>query len=138
MLLQEERVVLHIPAKIVTEPIIYRLVKDFDVAVNVLKVEVVENDEGLMVLGIQGTSSALTAAKKYLTERGVRLEALKRDVHLREDRCTHCGACIGQCPSGALTMTAEYEVKLDPKKCIACGHCAIACTYDAVDVKFGG
>jgi len=138
MLLQEDRVVLHIPASLVTEPIIYRLVKEFDVAVNVLKAEVVENDEGLMVVGIQGTSSALTAAKKFLAERGVRLEALKRDVRLREDRCTHCGACIGQCPSGALTLGVDYQVKLDSKKCIACGHCAIACTYDAVDVKFGG
>ena len=137
MLLQEDRVVLRIPAKLVTEPLIYRLVKEFDIAVNILKAEVVANDDGLLVLGMQGTASSLRAGKKFLTDLGVRLQALKRDVQIREDRCTHCGACIGQCPTGALYMTEEYEVKLAPEKCIACGHCAVACTYDAVQVMFG-
>ena len=137
MLMQEDRVVLHIPAELVTEPLIYRLVKDFDVAVNILKAQIVENDEGLMVIGMQGTESSLKGARKFLKEKGVRVQELKRDVHLREQRCTHCGACIGQCPSGALYMTAEFEVRLDPKKCIACGHCAVACTFDAVEVRFG-
>ncbi|HUW55315.1 MAG TPA: 4Fe-4S binding protein [Planctomycetota bacterium] len=137
MLLQEDRVVLRIPANLVTEPLIYRLVKDFDIAVNILKAEVEENDDGLLVLGMQGTVSSLRAGKKFLTDLGVRLQALKRDVHLREDRCTHCGACVGQCPTGALYLTESYEVKLATEKCIACGHCAMACTYDAVEVMFG-
>ena len=136
-MLQEDRVVLHIPVNLVTQPLIYRIVKDFDVTVNILKAKVAENDEGLMVVGLQGPSASVRAAKKFLTDQGVRLQSLKRDVHLRENRCTHCGACIGQCPTAALYMTPEYEVKLDPAKCIACGHCATACTYDAVEVLFG-
>ena len=136
MVLQEDRIVLHIPPKLVTEPLMYRIIKDFDVSVNILKAEVVENDEGLLVLGMQGTASALKAAKKFLSDQGVRLQSLKRDVRLREELCTHCGACIGQCPTGALHMTEEYEVRFDAEKCIACGHCAIACTYDAVEVRF--
>ena len=136
MVVQEDRVVLHIPATLVTEPLIYRLIKDFDIAVNILKAEIVENDEGLLVLGMQGSSSALKKGKAFLQEQGVRLQALQRDVHLIEERCTHCGACIGQCPTGALSMTEEFEVKLDAEKCIACGHCAIACTYRAVEVMF--
>lgn len=137
MLLQEDRVVLHIPATLVTEPLIYRLVKDFDIVVNILKAEVVENEDGLLVLAMQGGAEALAAGKKFLKDQGVRLQALKRDVRLKEDRCTHCGACIGQCPTDALYMTEQDEVKLDPEKCIACGHCAVACTYDAVEVLFG-
>ena len=137
MLLQEDRVVLHIPANLVTQPLIYRLVKDFDITVNILKAKVEENDEGLMVLAMQGGGKALTAAKKFLKDQGVRLQALKRDVHIIEERCTHCGACVGQCPTAALFLTDEYEVKFDPEKCIACGHCAVACTYSAVAVMFG-
>jgi len=136
MVVQEDRIVLHIPAKLVTEPLIYHLIKDFDVAVNILKAEVVENDDGLLVLGIQGSPDALKKGKAFLAAKGVRLQALQRDVQLKEDRCTHCGACVGQCPTAALYVTDDYEVKLDPEKCIACGHCAIACAYDAVDVMF--
>jgi len=136
MLLQEDRIVLHIPAKLVTEPLIYRLIKDFDITVNILKAEVVENDEGLMVLAIEGAQSKLKAGEAFLREQGVRLQALKRDVRLNEDRCTHCGACTGQCPTAALYLAEDYEVRFDPEKCIACGHCALACTYDAVEVMF--
>ncbi len=138
MVVQEDRLVLHIPAGLVTEPLIYRLVKDYDIVVNILKAQVVENDEGLMVLGLQGTSSALKAARKYLAGIGVRVQELRRDVHIIEARCTHCGACVGQCPTGALYVTEEFEVKLDAAKCIACGHCAVACTFEAVEVRFGG
>ena len=138
MVVQEDRIVLHIPANLVPEPIIYRLVKDHDIVVNILKAQVVENDEGLMVLGLQGPGAALKAGRKYLTGLGIRVQELRRDVRLSESRCTHCGACVGQCPTGALYVTEEFEVKLDSKKCIACGHCSVACTFDAVEVRFGG
>ena len=136
MLLQEDRIVLHIPANLVTEPLIYRLVKDFDIAVNILKAEVVENDEGLMVLAIQGRESSLKKGKAFLRNQGVRLRALQRDVRINKDLCTHCGACTGQCPTAALYLNDDYELEFDPEKCIACGHCAVACTYNAVEVMF--
>ena len=66
----------------------------------------------------------------------MRLQALTRDIRLLDDKCTDCGACINQCPTGALSVNDDYEVKLDAEKCIACGHCALACTYDAVEVTF--
>ena len=138
MVVQEDRVVLRIPANKVTEPIISRIVKDFDITVNILKAQIVENDEGLMVLGLQGTGTALKAARKYLAGLGVRVQELKRDVKKSDTRCVDCGACVGQCPTGALYVTQEFEVKLDAAKCIACGHCAVACTFDAVEVRFGG
>ena len=138
MPLQDERYVLHIPREMLTQPIIYRLVKDFDVAVNVMKAGVIDNDEGLMVLGMQGTKQGLADAIRYLKDQGVRVQALKRDVTLKAEKCTHCGACIGQCPTAALTMTDTFEVKFDPEKCIACGHCAWACSFDAVEVMFEG
>jgi ferredoxin len=138
MVLQQDRVVLHFPANLVTEPIIYRLIKDFGVSVNIMKAEVVESEEGLMVLGIQGVSADLEAAKKYLKDQGVRLQDLKRDVHVISDRCTHCGACVGQCPTTALSMNQDFELAFNPEECIACGRCAVACTFNAIAVEFDG
>jgi ferredoxin len=136
MLLQEDRVVLHIPANRVTDPLIYKLVKDFDIAVNILKAEVTENDEGLMVVGLQGNASSLKKARKYLTDQGVRVQALKRDVHVIEERCTDCGVCTGQCPTAALYLDEDFKLQFDPEKCIACGHCAVACVFHAIEVMF--
>ena len=136
MVHHEDRIVLHIPAGLVTEPLMYRLVKDFDVTVNILKAEVVENDDGLMVLGMQGVGTSISAAKKFLTDQGVRLQSLNRDILVDWDRCTDCGACVGQCPSAAMYLSDEYELQFDPEKCIACGHCVAACTLGAIEVKF--
>ena len=103
MVHHEDRIVLHIPAGLVTEPLIYRIVKDYDVTVNILKAEVVANADGLMVLGLQGGGDSLAAAKQFLTDQGVRLQSLNRDIHINRELCTDCGACADICPAGAIT-----------------------------------
>jgi formate dehydrogenase iron-sulfur subunit len=55
-------------------------------------------------------------------------------------QCMHCtdAACVSVCPSGA---TQQQEVKLadgavvkrvatDPKKCVGCNYCRVACPFD--------
>jgi ferredoxin len=136
MPLSEERIVLHIPKELVTQPLIYNIVKDFDVAVNILKATVVESEEGLMVLGLRGRRDNVRGAIRYIEGQGVRVDALRRDIRISDIKCTHCGACVGQCPTAALTLTADFEVVFEPDKCIACAHCAWACTFAAVEVQF--
>ena len=43
------RVVLHFPRSLVDQPIIYKLVRDFDLQFNILKASVTPNEEGLLV-----------------------------------------------------------------------------------------
>lgn len=47
-------------------------------------------------------------------------------IHL----CTHCGACVGVCPAGALSL-AEGKVVYDPGKCCGCDSCLKACANDS-------
>ncbi|MFH1088058.1 MAG: NIL domain-containing protein [Chloroflexota bacterium] len=131
------RIVLHFPQRIVNEPIIYRLVKDFDLKFNILKAQVSPEQTGLLVMELTGEPRNYDLGIKYLTENGVKVEALSRDVVRNDARCTHCGACINLCPTGAFYLEADTRrVLFDDSKCNACGFCIKACPPRAKEVYF--
>lgn len=131
------RIVLHFPGEIVEQPIICRLAKKYDVEFSVLRAEVEQDTGGMMVLGLHGQERVVREALAYLEEKGVRIEPLQQDIRLDAEKCTHCGACVGQCPTSALAVDpATRRVVLDSEKCIACQYCVPACPYRAISVAF--
>ena len=67
--------------------------------------------------------------------------ALRVDTVLqrREERCVHCGACVGQCLARALDVdTATTRVVFDGERCLGCGLCIPACGYGALGRRGGG
>jgi ferredoxin len=49
------------------------------------------------------------------------------------DACVDCGACVGQCKTGALTVDpTTYRVLFDLERCSACGLCVEACPFSAL------
>jgi len=49
-------------------------------------------------------------------------------------KCVQCGACVNNCPGGAITIE---PLKIDPGKCIGCGSCLTICPVGAFDVPWG-
>ncbi len=49
-----KKIVLHFPQRLVDEPIVYKLVKDFDLKFNILKASVTPQEQGLMVMELSG------------------------------------------------------------------------------------
>ena len=96
-----KKIVLHFPQRVVKRPIIYQLVKEFDLKFNILKAAITPEEEGLLVLELSGDQKEYDKGIKYLTETGVRIQSLSQDVLRNEERCTHCGACVTICPTGA-------------------------------------
>ncbi len=45
--------------------------------------------------------------------------------------CVGCGICVGQCPSGAMSMKGG-KAEIDMDKCIRCGKCHDFCPRNAV------
>ena len=52
-------------------------------------------------------------------------------AHFIADTCIACGACVGECPTGAISEGDPIYV-IDPETCIDCGACADACPVDAI------
>ncbi len=132
-----KKIVLHFPRRLVDRPIVSRLLKDFDLDFNILKASVTPDEEGLMVLELSGKQADYDRGIRYLTEAGVRIQSLSQDVLRNEERCTHCGACITICPTGAFELDlVTREVNFHNDKCIACGICIKACPPRAMEVHF--
>lgn len=131
------KIVLHFPRRIVERAIVCRLAKDYDLEFNILKALVTPEEEGLLVLELSGEQKEYDKGIKYLTETGVRIESLSQSFILNEERCTHCGACVTICPSGAFEVApATRLVSFDDEKCVACGLCIKACPPRAMEVHF--
>jgi len=131
------RIVLHFPKRIVERAIVCRLAKNYDLEFNILKALVTPEEEGLLVLELSGEQKEYDKGIKYLTETGVRIESLSQNFIRNEERCTHCGACITICPSGAFELDPKTRlVSFLGEKCVACGLCIKACPPRAMEVHF--
>jgi len=129
------RVVLHFPRDISNQPIIYRLVKEYDLVFNILQAKIDPDEEGLLILELSGSRENYAEGIKYLQNQGVGFQLLSQDILRNEDRCTHCGACTVMCPTEALSMNrAEMTVEFDSTKCIACMLCMRMCPQRAIEV----
>ncbi len=132
-----KRIVLTFPHNLLDKPIVYKLVKDYDLVFNILQAKITPKEEGLMVLELTGKKENYAEGVKYLTSLGVKIQPLSQDVTRDDQRCTHCGACVTICPTGALYIDkSSRKVIFDSDKCIACELCVKACPPRAMMVKF--
>jgi len=131
------RVVLRFPRTLVDQPIISKLIKDYNLDFNILKASVSPKEEGLLVLDLMGQRKDLDKGMAYLTDAGVLAQPLSRDIKRNEERCTHCGACVTICPTSAFIVDEKtYKVKFDNAKCIACELCLLSCPPRAMELTF--
>ena len=129
-----KRIVLRFASDISVKPIVYRLVKDYDMVVNIVRADVNPQKEGTMVLEVTGDQSE--EGLTYLRGLGVSVEDLKQGVVRNEENCVMCGACTGLCPTGALYMERpSMNVGFDGDQCIVCMLCTKICPMKAMEVR---
>jgi ferredoxin len=134
--MKKTKVVLSFPPSNVEEPITYRLIKDYDLVVNILRASIDPGKQGRMVVELSGEESQLSLAFNYLDKLGVSIEPLSQEIQHLEERCTGCTACVPICPTGALDVDREsWKVSYDPEKCVVCLSCVDVCIYKAVEVN---
>ena len=134
--MKKTRVVLSFPPSNVEEPITYRLIKDYDLVVNILRASIDPGKQGRMVVELSGEESQMSLAFNYLDKLGVNIEPLSQEIQHLEERCTGCTACVPICPTGALDVNREtWKVSYDPEKCVVCFSCVDVCIYKAVEVN---
>lgn len=133
----KKKIVLHFPHRQIDQPIVYHLVKDYDLQFNILKASITPEEEGLMVLEVTGKKKQYDLGIKYLEDCGIRIEPLSRDVTRNDAKCVQCGVCVPICPTGALSLDLETRrIDFENSKCIACELCVRICPPRAMEVNF--
>jgi ferredoxin len=115
------------------KPIIYHLVKDYNLVVNVFRAKVTPEEEGYLVLDVTGTAQDIEQAIDFVKTFNVTVNFAGKGVTWDSERCTHCGHCIPHCPTAALHIADEAarEVGFADEQCIECLACIRVCPYDA-------
>ncbi|MBU1671967.1 MAG: 4Fe-4S binding protein [Actinobacteria bacterium] len=56
-------------------------------------------------------------------------------IEVDVERCpADCDLCVSACPTGCYTAIPEGGVDVDPRHCICCGACLVACPHAAIDL----
>jgi len=129
--------VLRFPKEIVDQPIIYNLVRHYNLDFNILKAQIFPRREGMLVLELRGAADDFDKGVLYLEEVGVQVEPVGQGIRRDDGRCYQCGSCTAVCPTGALHVKRpDMEVEFDSERCSACELCVKTCPVRAMTVTF--
>jgi 4Fe-4S ferredoxin len=57
-------------------------------------------------------------------------------ISVDTDKCpVGCDMCVASCPTHCFREAKERGVYVDPRHCICCGACLVACFYGAIDLS---
>lgn len=126
-----EKVMLYFPVSETEKPIVYHLVKDYDLMVNIFQAKVTPEEEGYLVLDISGTEENIKKGKEFLKEFNVTINNAERCLRWDKEKCTACGICLSHCPTHALHIADRSTMKVDfnSEKCIDCLSCIQNCPF---------
>ena len=134
--LYSRKVVIRYTADIVDQPIIYQLVKKYDLVFNILKARIFPRREGVIVLELSGLRENFDKGIRFLKERGLKIDPLSKSVNQNQDKCVHCGACTAFCASNALFFEGpSMRVIFDAERCNGCELCVSACPVRAMEIN---
>ena len=135
----KKKYIITFPPSLVSEPVASRLVSEHNLVVNILRAQVRPDEEGVLVVELDGSAASIEEGIDYVRSIGARVEALAAEVRWDEDKCTQCTYCVSACPAGALSVDRETMlVSFDGEKCIACELCVSLCPYGAMEVGVQG
>ena len=130
----EKSAILTFPKDVMETPFISRLVKARDIDINILHAYITPEQDGLMHVIFSGEAAAVEETLEYLRSCDVKVVMPTQNVVWEQSNCVHCGACTGQCTSGALSIDSEtFAVSYEKEICIACELCIPACSYGAIE-----
>lgn len=123
----KRRYALRFSPALVEEPIVSRLVRTYDVDINILNADVASGRGGKLIVELSGSAEALSSSVSYLNDLGIRVSEMVTELLFDEEECIHCGACTAVCSPRALSLDAQARLAFDISLCVVCGLCVQAC-----------
>jgi ferredoxin len=131
----QRKYLLTFTSDIVNEPITYKIVKSFDLLVNILRADVGDRG-GRLLISVEGSGQQIEKAVQYLVNAKVQVKELNEYVNKSDERCTDCGMCLSICPVDAFEIDRiSWKISFNAEKCIACGMCVEACPPQAIKIS---
>ncbi len=122
----------------VDKPIVYHLVKDFDLVTNIYRARITAEEKGSLILDITGEEQNIEKGISFIKEQGVTVDDAQKSFRWNETVCTSCGNCLTHCPVHALHIESQETMKVtfDSDLCIDCLGCIDNCPYGACQSIF--
>ena len=127
------RLLLYFPKSETKTPIVYHLVRDYGLIINIFRAKVTPEEYGYLVLDVTGEEPDIERGMEFVRGFNVRIDESDRGLRWDAEACTHCGVCIPHCPTKALHVADPLtrRVEFDGKLCIECLACVTNCPYAA-------
>lgn len=133
----KKRIILRFKRNTIDKPIVYRLVKDYDLIFNILRANILPRAESMMVMEIEGTEENFNKGIEYLRSLNIDTEPMEQDINRDETKCVHCGVCTSVCAPNALHIDRKtMKVQFDYERCVACELCVKVCPVRAMNEFF--
>lgn len=129
-----KKILLTFTKDISEKPVVYHLVKDYDLVINIFRARITTEEEGYMVLELEGDEEKISEGIDFIHSFGVSVSEAEKGVRWDPEICTHCGNCIAHCPTEALEFEDrdERKVRFDSDLCVECLNCIENCPYGAL------
>ncbi len=131
--METRKLLLTFVKSVVERPIVYNLVKEFDLVINIYRASISEEEEGYMVLDVTGPTKMIDAGINFIVSQGVKIDDANKTFRWEEAVCTSCGNCLTHCPVNALHISDRKIMKVvfDQNLCIDCMGCIPNCPFGA-------
>lgn len=124
------------PASLTNTPLTYRLIKEFNLKVNILKANIDYNHVGNILYEITGEEDQVDRTLTELRKSGLSCTMIDATIQVDEARCTDCGTCSAVCLTGALAIgEPDWSLSFSAGKCVGCNHCITVCPSKAIRIR---
>jgi len=133
-----KKLMFYFPKSETEKPIVYHLVKDYDLIINIFRAKVTPEEFGYLVLDVTGEDADIQRGIEFVRSFNVEVNETERGLTWNESRCTSCGNCLAHCPTNALHIIdpVTRKVGFDPEACIDCLACIDNCPFHACSSVF--
>lgn len=133
-----KRLLLYFPRSETEKPIVYHLVKDYSLMINIFRAKVTPEDFGYLVLDVSGTEEDISSGIAFVETFNVQIKENNRGLRWDESLCTSCTICLAHCPTDALHVPdrGTMQVRFNEELCIECLSCITNCPFGACSSIF--
>jgi len=114
------------------KPIVYNLIKKYDLELNIIKASFDFNFQGTLFVEVDGRSEDIAKALEFIESEGVVADFISSTISVDEKECVECGVCTSACQSQALTLTEDQSLLFHNNRCVGCNLCIKVCPSRAI------